>query len=61
MPFAVDDQPLQGAEAGPEGLVVATGVKSTMMLAPLVGELLAELAASGALDPRWARLPLRQA
>jgi glycine/D-amino acid oxidase-like deaminating enzyme len=35
-----------------EGLVVATGLKSTIILTPLVGELVAQMVTGSHVDPR---------
>jgi len=52
--FVPDRQPLLGPVDGIAGLLVATGLKSTIILTPLVGELVAGMVMGAALDPRLA-------
>jgi glycine/D-amino acid oxidase-like deaminating enzyme len=52
VPFSADNQPLLGPVDGLEGLVVATGLKSTIILTPLVGELVRDMVTGGRVDPR---------
>jgi sarcosine oxidase subunit beta len=52
--FVPDNRPLLGAVDGVEGLAVATGLKSTIVLTPLVGALVASLVSGRDLDPRLA-------
>jgi glycine/D-amino acid oxidase-like deaminating enzyme len=52
--FVPDNRPLLGPVAGLPGLVVATGLKSTIILTPLVGELVAGMVTGRDLDPRLA-------
>ena len=52
--FVSDSRPLLGAVDGVAGLLVATGLKSTIILTPLVGELVAGMVTGAAQDPRLA-------
>jgi glycine/D-amino acid oxidase-like deaminating enzyme len=52
VPFTADNEPLLGPIAAMEGLVVATGLKSTIILTPLVGELVAQMVTGSHVDPR---------
>jgi glycine/D-amino acid oxidase-like deaminating enzyme len=52
--FVADNRPLLGAVDGVDGLLVATGLKSTIILTPLAGALLADLVAGRPVDPRLA-------
>ncbi len=52
--FTTDSRPLLGPVDGVDGLVVATALKSTIILTPLVGELVAGLIADRRWDPRLA-------
>jgi sarcosine oxidase subunit beta len=52
--FTADSRPLLGAVDGVDGLVAATALKSTIILTPLVGELVAGLIATSHWDPRLA-------
>jgi glycine/D-amino acid oxidase-like deaminating enzyme len=52
--FVADHRPLLGPVDGLEGLVVATGLKNTIIPTPLVGELVSGLVAAGDWDPRLA-------
>jgi sarcosine oxidase subunit beta len=52
VPFTADNQPLLGPVEGLDGLIVATGLKSTIILTPLVGELVANMVTGGRVDPR---------
>jgi sarcosine oxidase subunit beta len=52
--FVPDNRPLLGPVDGLPGLLVATGLKSTIVLTPLVGGLVADMVAGRDLDPRLA-------
>jgi sarcosine oxidase subunit beta len=52
--FVPDNRPLLGAVDEVEGLVVATGLKSTIVLTPLAGALVAAVVSGGGVDPRLA-------
>jgi sarcosine oxidase subunit beta len=52
--FLPDNRPLLGAVDEVEGLVVGTGLKSTIVLTPLAGTLIASLVLGGEMDPRLA-------
>ncbi|MGQ9490347.1 MAG: NAD(P)/FAD-dependent oxidoreductase [Anaerolineae bacterium] len=52
--FTADNRPLLGPLAGVSGLFVATALKSTIILTPLVGELVAGMVTTAAQDPRLA-------
>lgn len=52
--FVADSRPLLGPVEGVAGLVVAAGLKSTIILTPLVGERVAALMTGGEWDPRLA-------
>jgi sarcosine oxidase subunit beta len=52
--FVPDNRPLLGAVDGVEGLVVGTGLKSTIVLTPLAGTTIASLVSGGEPDPRLA-------
>jgi sarcosine oxidase subunit beta len=52
--FVPDSRPLLGPVDGVAGLLVATGLKSTIILTPLVGELVAGMVTGATLDPRLA-------
>jgi sarcosine oxidase, subunit beta len=52
--FTSDSRPLLGAVDGLAGLLVATGLKSTIILTPLVGELVAGMVTGAPQDPRLA-------
>ena len=52
--FVPDNRPLLGAVDEIEGLVVATGLKSTIVLTPLAGTLIAALVSGSDVDPRLA-------
>jgi glycine/D-amino acid oxidase-like deaminating enzyme len=52
--FVPDNRPLLGPVDGVEGLLVATGLKSTIILTPLAGALVADMVAGCELDPRLA-------
>jgi sarcosine oxidase subunit beta len=52
--FVPDSRPLLGPVDGVAGLLVATGLKSTIILTPLVGELVAGMVTGAAQDPRLA-------
>jgi sarcosine oxidase subunit beta len=52
--FLPDNRPLLGAVDGIEGLVVGTGLKSTIVLTPLAGVTIASLISGGGIDPRLA-------
>jgi sarcosine oxidase subunit beta len=52
--FLTDNRPLLGPVDEVAGLLVATGLKSTIILAPFCGALVADLVAGGDLDPRLA-------
>jgi len=59
--FTADNRPLLGAVEGVAGLLVATGLKSTIILTPLVGELIAGMVTGAPQDPRLAEFsPLRR-
>jgi glycine oxidase len=48
--FVDDNQPLLGPVDGAAGLLVATGLKSTIVLTPIVGELVAAMVTGGEID-----------
>lgn len=50
--FTADHRPLLGPVGSVDGLVAATALKSTIILTPVVGELVAELITSSLWDPR---------
>lgn len=50
--FVPDHRPLLGAVEEVEGLLVATGLKSTIILTPLAGALVAAMVAGNDVDPR---------
>lgn len=50
--FVADNQPLLGEVKEISGLLVATGLKSTIILTPLVGALVADMVTGRDLDPR---------
>jgi glycine/D-amino acid oxidase-like deaminating enzyme len=50
--FVPDNRPLLGTVDGLPGLLVATGLKSTIVLTPLVGQLVADMVTGRDLDPR---------
>lgn len=52
--FVDDNQPLLGPVDGVEGLLVATGLKSTIVLTPIVGELVAAMVTGSEIDPAMA-------
>lgn len=52
--FTADSRPLLGPVDGVDGLVTATALKSTIILTPLVGELVAGLISTSRWDPRLA-------
>jgi glycine/D-amino acid oxidase-like deaminating enzyme len=52
--FTHDSRPLLGSVAGVAGLLVATGLKSTIILTPVVGELVAAMVSGAMDDPRLA-------
>jgi glycine/D-amino acid oxidase-like deaminating enzyme len=52
VPFTTDSRPLLGPVEELDGLLVATGLKSTIILTPLVGELVAAMVTDSAPDPR---------
>ena len=52
--FTADNRPLLGPVDGVAGLLVATGLKSTIILTPIVGELIAGMVTGAARDPRLA-------
>ncbi len=52
--FVSDNRPLLGPVDEVAGLLVATGLKSTIILTPLVGALVADMVAGRNLDPRLA-------
>ena len=52
--FLPDNRPLLGAVDEVEGLVVGTGLKSTIVLTPLAGRLIASLVLGKDIDPRLA-------
>jgi sarcosine oxidase subunit beta len=52
--FTADSRPLLGPVDGVAGLLVATGLKSTIILTPIVGELIAGMVTGAAWDPRLA-------
>lgn len=59
--FTADNRPLLGTVEGVMGLLVATGLKSTIILTPLVGELVAAMVTGLPQDPRIAEFsPLRK-
>ena len=58
--FTPDNRPLLGPVPGLEGLVIASGLKSTIILTPIVGELVAEMITGREVDPRLSEFaPLR--
>ena len=52
--FVPDSRPLLGPVDGVAGLLVATALKSTIILTPLVGELVAGMVTGATQDPRLA-------
>ena len=50
--FVPDNRPLLGPVPEVHGLLVATGLKSTIVLTPLVGALIADMVTGRKLDPR---------
>lgn len=52
--FTDDRRPLLGYVDGVEGLLAATGLKSTIVLTPVVGELVADMVMGRPVDPRLA-------
>jgi len=52
--FVPDSRPLLGPVDGVAGLLVATGLKSTIILTPIVGELVAGMVTGTTQDPRLA-------
>lgn len=52
--FVPDNRPLLGPADQVAGLLVATGLKSTIILTPLVGALVADMVAGRDVDPRLA-------
>lgn len=52
--FTADSRPLLGPVDAVDGLIVATALKSTIILTPIVGELIAGLVADSRWDPRLA-------
>jgi sarcosine oxidase subunit beta len=59
--FVPDNRPLLGPLDEVAGLLVATGLKSTIILTPLVGALVADMVTGRDLDPRLAEFsPSRQ-
>lgn len=52
--FTADSRPLLGPVEGVSGLFVATALKSTIILTPLVGEIVAGMITGAAQDPRLA-------
>jgi glycine/D-amino acid oxidase-like deaminating enzyme len=52
VPFTADNRPLLGPVDGLENLLVATGLKSTIILPPLVGELVKDMIIGNEVDPR---------
>jgi sarcosine oxidase subunit beta len=52
--YTADSRPLLGAVEGVPGVLVATALKSTIILTPLVGELVAGMVTGAPLDPRLA-------
>lgn len=58
--FVPDNRPLLGPVPKVDGLLVATGLKSTIVLAPLFGALLADMVLGREVDPRLAEFsPVR--
>jgi sarcosine oxidase subunit beta len=53
--FVPDNRPLLGAVDEVEGLVVASGLKSTIVLTPLAGALVAAVVSGSDVDPRLAQ------
>ena len=53
-PLSLTTGPLLGAVDEVAGLVVATGLKSTIVLTPLAGALMADLVSGVSVDPRLA-------
>ncbi len=61
VPFTTDNRPLLGPVEALDGLLVATGLKSTIILTLLVGELVAAMITGRPADPRLAEFsPSRQ-
>jgi sarcosine oxidase subunit beta len=59
--FTADNRPLLGPVEALDGLLAATGLKSTIILTPLVGELVATMVTGSESDPRLAEFsPSRQ-
>jgi sarcosine oxidase subunit beta len=52
--FVRDGRPLLGRVEELEGLLIAAGLKSTIVLTPLVGEIVEKMVVGGELDPRLA-------
>ena len=52
--FTADNRPLLGPVAGVDGLLAATGLKSTIILTPVVGEIIAGMVTGAPQDPRLA-------
>jgi glycine/D-amino acid oxidase-like deaminating enzyme len=48
--FTADDRPFIGAVAGLEGLLLAVAFKSTVIITPLIGQTIAQLASTGQSD-----------
>ena len=58
--FVADNRPLLGPVDGAEGLAVATGLKSTIVLTPFVGEFMAAMMTGKETDPQLVEFsPLR--
>lgn len=58
--FTPDNRPLLGPVPGLEGLFIAAGLKSTIILTPIVGELVADMITGREVDPRLSEFePLR--
>ena len=53
--FVPDNRPLLGPVDKVSGLMVATGLKSTIILTPLIGALVADMVTGAGLDPRRGR------
>jgi glycine/D-amino acid oxidase-like deaminating enzyme len=59
--FLADNRPLLGPVDEVPGLLVATGLKSTIIWTPLVGALLSDMVTGRELDPRLAEFsPTRE-
>lgn len=52
--FTADSRPLLGPVAGVDGLLVAAALKSTIILTPLAGEIMAGMVMGAAIDPALA-------